>query len=406
MTSVPRQPAGDLGFLKQLNRNAVLETLRRTPGLTRAEIAQQASLTKVTVGAGVQALLDDGWLKEGEPVRRGGGRPGRALFLNEARHALIGVEIGVHGLHAMACTLGGERLTERHEALAPTTPEATIDRLASLLEEMLMAPVMQGRELLGLGLAVPGPTSPGRRRLSLAPTLGWRDVALLDMLRSRLPRLGGHWLMDNEAKAAAFGELYFRAEPGPAPGSLLYVSAGSGIGSGLVENGTPLRVIRGVHGLAGEVGHTVLQPGGLYCHCGNRGCAETLVSGWSIRAALGIDEHLTLEQAVTDHPDQDRVAVTLKHAGDALGMMLLNLHHTLNPAEIVIGGSLTRLGPALLEPALALFEEQQNRLLPEASRIVPRILDDSRLVAARGAAAEVLSWVLSELPVTAAHDRL
>ncbi|TVU70171.1 MULTISPECIES: ROK family protein [Cobetia] len=405
MTFAPRPQAGDLSFLKQLNRSAVLEALRQTPGLTRAEVAQGSKLTKVTVGAAVQALLNEGWLQEGDLQRRGGGRPGRALYLNETRHALVGVEIGVHELHVVTCTLRGTILEERHLALLQTTPEETLDRLAILVEEILETPEIKQRECLGLGLAVPGPTSPSQRRLSLAPNLGWRDVALLDMLRERLPHLGGIWLMDNEAKAAAFGEMYFRNAHHPTPGSLLYISAGSGIGSGLVE-GRPLRVIRGVHGLAGEIGHTVLQPSGLYCHCGNRGCAETLVSGWSIRAALGISEESELDKAIARHPEQNRVATTLKHAGEALGMLLLNLHHTLNPAEIVIGGSLTRLGPALMEPALTMFEEHQNRLLPDASRIVPRVLDDSRIVAARGIAAEILSQALSDTPASPRSARV
>ena len=90
-TSYQHQKAGDLNFLKRLNRSAILEMVRRVPGLTRADIATQAQLTKATVGSGVQSLLNQGWLKEGE-LQSSGGRPGRALHLNDDHHYLLGAE--------------------------------------------------------------------------------------------------------------------------------------------------------------------------------------------------------------------------------------------------------------------------------------------------------------------------
>ena len=70
------QAAGDLNFLKKLNRSSILATVRRYPGATRADIASRTQLTKATVGGVVQALLERGWLREGELQPRGGGRPG------------------------------------------------------------------------------------------------------------------------------------------------------------------------------------------------------------------------------------------------------------------------------------------------------------------------------------------
>lgn len=384
--------AGDLHFLKRLNRSAILELIRRTPGLTRADIATQAQLTKATVGAGVQSLLHQGWLREGELQKSNGGRPGRALHLNDERHVLFGAEVGVHGLRLVACTLSGQVLESHHEHLVPTTPEVTSELLAELLHGLMRTHLDNGRRCLGLGVALPGPIAPGEPVLRLAPNLGWRDVRFLDLLRPYLPGLEGHWLMDNEAKSAAFGELYFRT--GHIPDSLVYVSAGTGIGSGMVEGNHLPRITRGIQGLAGEIGHTVLQPGGLYCHCGNRGCAETLVSGWSIRAALGIAEEEDLITTLLPRLDEPEVQVTLRRAGEALGILLLNLHHTQNPSEIVIGGSLARLGGPLLDPALAYFKANQHRLLGTTQRVPLRVIKDSTFIAARGAAAQVLASII------------
>ncbi|MGQ0335895.1 ROK family protein [Halomonas elongata] len=390
-TSFQPHRSGDLHFLKRLNRSAILELVRRSPGLTRADIATQAQLTKATVGSGVQSLLKQGWLREGELQKSSGGRPGRALHLDEQRFAILGAEVGVHGLRLVACTLSGRILASHHERLSPSSPEVTAELLAGLLKKLQQSPALDGYHLLGLGVALPGPVAPNAPLLRVAPNLGWKDIRFLDLLRSHLPQLEGAWLMDNEAKSAAFGEFYFRT--GQVPDSLIYVSAGTGIGSGMIEGNQPL-LSRGFQGLAGEIGHTVLQPGGLYCHCGNRGCAETLVSGWSIRAALGVAEDEDLLEALRPRLHEEAVQLTLRRAGEALGTLLLNLHHTQNPSELVLGGSLVQLGPSFLDPALSYFKTHQNRLLGSSQQVPLRVIDDSTFIAARGAAAQVLAHVI------------
>ncbi|GEN26208.1 ROK family protein [Halomonas cupida] len=384
--------AGDLLFLKRLNRSTILELVRRTPGLTRADIATQAQLTKATVGGGVQSLLEQGWLCEGELQKSSGGRPGRALHLNEQRFAMLGAEVGVHGLRLVACTPSGRVLESLNERLPLSSPEVAAERLAELLQTLMQSPSLDGYHLLGTGIALPGPVAPEDAILRVAPNLGWREVRFLDLLHAHLPRQDTIWVMENEAKSAAFGELYFRT--GSIPASLVYISAGTGIGSGMVEGNRLPLLSRGHQGLAGEIGHTVLQPGGLYCHCGNRGCAETLVSGWSIRAALGINEEEDLIEAIQPRLQEPQVQLTLRRAGEALGALILNLHHTQNPSEIVLGGSLVRLGGPFLEPALAYFRDNQARLLSDSRPVPLRVIEDATLVAARGAAAQVLANVI------------
>ncbi|WP_299257806.1 ROK family transcriptional regulator [uncultured Kushneria sp.] len=391
--SDPR-PAGDLNSLKQRNRLAILDALRRMPGMTRTELAQKTGLTKVTVGSAVMPLLESGWLEEGSLQRRRGGRPGRELFPGEHHHLLLGAEVGVHELRVLACTLSGTPLAKRCIPLSKTTPDAAARQLAHEITTLLENDNLGARRLLGVGVALPGPVMPDEPLLGLAPNLGWHQVRFLDLLAHHLPALPGIRLMDNESSLAAFGELYFATHN--APESLLFVSADTGIGSGLVENGAPPRIIRGVHGLAGEIGHTLLDPEGTLCHCGNHGCAETLVSGWRLRQQLGINDDDDLAEAIAALPE-DRTGPVLARAGRALGMLLHNLHHTLNPAEIVIGGTLTALGPAFMEPALGRFASTQRRLLPEATLITPRVLTQGHLPPARGAAALVMASALAAL---------
>lgn len=390
ISSLDPPPTGDLNSLKQRNRSAIIDTLRRSPGLTRTCIARRTGLTKVTVGSAVTALLEEGWLEEGALLHKGGGRPGRALYPDSRHHLLLGAEVGVNELRVVGCTLAGALVAHRCLPLSGATPEAAAKALAREIEVLLNS-CGADRRIQGLGVALPGPVMPGQALLGLAPNLGWHRVRFLDLLSDCLSRPLGHCLMDNEASLSAFGEVYFARSP--APPSLLYVSADTGIGSGLVVGEAPPRILRGVHGLAGEIGHTLLDPDGAPCHCGNRGCAETLVSGWRIRHQLGIDPGTPLTEAVAALPAA-RTAPVLERAGRALGMLLYNLHHTLNPAEIVIGGALTKLGPAFLNPALSYYAQSQRRLLPAAELITPRVMSGDRLAAARGGAALVMAATL------------
>ena len=119
-----------------------------------------------------------------------------------------------------------------------------------------------------------------------------------------------------------------------------------------------------------------------------------MVSGWSIRAKLGVSEEEDLLEALQPRMNEPNVQAVLHQAGEALGILLLNVHHALNPSELVLGGSLTQLGCSLMEPALDYFKAHQNRLASHSQKVPLRIIEDSTFVSARGAAAQVLSHII------------
>lgn len=392
-------PAGDQGFLKQLNRSAVLDAVRRQPGLSRAEIAAHTQLTKVTVGSVVQDLLNEGWLDEGELQHGGVGRPGRRLYLSEQNFVLLGAEVGVLGLRLVACSLSG-RVLAQNAVSAPTgTPQDAAQQVVALLRELLNQPGIVKRRPLGLGVAVPGPVNVPGDTLLYAPNLGWQDIPFLKLLEPLLPDLPGVRLLENEANAAAFGEAYLR--PSGTPELLAYLSLGTGVGAGLAAGAPSLHLLRGAQGLAGEVGHTIIQPGGLYCHCGQRGCVETLLSGWAIRAALGVNPLEPLDTALMPRLREAAVQVALHRAGEALGTLLINLHHTLNPSDIVIGGALARLGGPLLNTALDMFHARQGQRFHTARPVNVEVKPSSLFLPALGVAAQVLAHAIGTAEVSA-----
>ena len=118
----------------------------------------------------------------------------------------------------------------------------------------------------------------------------------------------------------------------------IYVKASNGIGAALVLNG---QLYRGSHGMAGEIGHTQIDPTGAWCRCGNRGCLEATVSIDVVRRQLeplGLDP---LNPADMEHPVATKV---LAESGRTVGVVIANLCNTLNPEAVILGGDLASTG--------------------------------------------------------------
>lgn len=364
--------AGDQAYLKQLNKNALLRLVRQHPHASRAELAALSSLTKVTVGSLVAELINEGWLLEGVPTASGSGRPSTPLDLDPTRLALLGAEIGVDYLNVLACDLLGNVLERVYREVEPMTPNEALERLAETLLELARSSRVRGRQLLGLGVGVPGPVE--GEILRFAPNLGWSEVAVLAGLRPHLKHTPLEHLplyLENEANAAALGEATF----GGLSSSLAYLSLGVGVGCGIVIGGG---VYRGEGGLAGEIGHTLLVVNGEMLE------AESLVGQRTLSRGLGSSELLHMREISARLENGPMQAVT--QMGEALGLLLVNLIHTFSPSRIVLGGPLVSIGNALLEPAYKVLE---HRTLPGRKTVVS-VGEKGVDACAIGAAARVL----------------
>jgi glucokinase len=201
--------------------------------------------------------------------------------------------------------------------------------------------------------------------------LDWKNVPLGNILHQEfnLPVF-----VDNEANMAALGEYYFGAAQGYR--EVLYVSAGVGLGGGIVRDG---QLVSGAAGVGGEFGHMTTDPGGELCNCGNRGCWETQVSQLALfrhirRAIIGDGQPSVLLELVSGDLDRltvasvveaaqtgDSVALkSLKQVGHHLGIGLASLVNALNPDLVVLGGILSLAGEFLLPP---IYDELLRRVL-------------------------------------------
>jgi len=338
--------------LKGINRMALVRQLCVKPGLSRADLAACVQLTKSTVGLLVRELIAEGWLVERDSVPSGDiGRRPTPLYVDPTRLVLLGAEIGIDSTRLVATSLVGDVLGRLQVPHAPNTgAQACLASLAASLASLHRELDDNARQVLGIGIGLPGGVDEATGFLHFAPNLGWREVpvgALLESALAETALAGVPLFLQNEADVAALGELEFN--PGDAADPLLYVSINQGVGAGVIVGD---RLLIGSRGFAGEIGHTILQPDGPLCSCGRRGCAEALIGMHSVLATRA-DSTRKRQAAKGDVDRQDAIAA----AGSHLGILLQNLAAAYDPACIVLGGAGVSLGSGFVEPALRTLAE-------------------------------------------------
>jgi glucokinase len=236
--------------------------------------------------------------------------------------------------------------------------------------------------LAGAGVGAPGPVDVEAGLVVSPPNLpGWRDVALGQLLGRSL---GLTVALQNDANVAGLAEYRFGAGRGCSP--LVYLTVSTGIGGAVLLDG---KLLSGVRGGAGEVGHIVLLPDGPLCGCGNRGCLEALASGTAVarraREAVRQSAPSRLTERFASRPSRITAAVVadFAQAGDAesqrilseamehLGRGVAGVVSLLNPERVVIGGGLSALGPALFEPVRRAVARLANGLASSSVSVVP-----------------------------------
>lgn len=366
-----RYRTADHELVRQMNLSAIMHHLREHPSTSRAALATMTGLNKATVSSLVRELIRRRFVHEVGLESGGPGRPAVLLELNPEAGCIVSCEIGVDFVSVVTADFAPDILWRHQEPIDPSLGQRTImGRALALLHEAVDVGGKQCGVLFGLALGVPGLVDQTTGTLLFAPNLKWENVELGAMLREwfEVPVFVG-----NEANMAALGEQYFGAAQGY--GEVLYISAGVGLGGGLVHSG---RVFYGVTGTAGEFGHMTMDPQGELCNCGNRGCWETQVSQRAlfhhVRQALdngqssvlldmtdGDLQRLSVQTVAAAARSDDPVALeALQRVGHDLGVGIASLVNALNPELVVFGGGLSLAGEFLLP---AVNEEMQRRAL-------------------------------------------
>lgn len=368
---------GDQQLLKRINRSVLLRLLRAQPGQSRARLASTSGLTKSTVSALVRELLDERWIREaGAPVAGDGmGRPSTPLEIDATARVLVGVEIGVQRMRLVTVTLTGQVLDATEQAVARTEAPAVCAQLARMVRHAWRDLDRKQLLLSGIGVCLPGAIDEMAGIVRFAPNLGWRDLAFHQLLATALqqagvPDVGLH--LHNDADAAALGEYEFASADDADP--LIFLSCDVGVGAGIVLND---HLFTGARGMAGEIGHSIMQVDGELCSCGRRGCAETFIGARALGTPAGIER-----------------------AARYLGVLIQNLDVMFNPRMVVVGGQSCTSRPELLDNAIRIVAQYADSAGVPAPTV--RGARYGLRAAAVGAASVAWHRYLRPVPATAA----
>ena len=260
----------------------------------------------------------------------------------------LGVDIGGTKIAGARVAVDGQVMAHTTRPTTPDNPEGILDALEEIFQELGGAD-----SLPAVGVAVAAFLNQSRDTIYFSPNIAWRDFPLKQRVSERL---GVPVVLENDANAAGWGEFRFGA--GSDVSSMLMLTLGTGVGGALVDNG---RLLVGGFGMAGELGHIIIEPGGRLCGCGNHGCLEQYASGTALmrdaRESLG-EPSLTQAQLTELLMQQNPVALeALDGVARALGRGITSLVAVTDPERIVIGGGVAAAGDLLMQPVRESFLE-------------------------------------------------
>lgn len=262
----------------------------------------------------------------------------------------LGCDLGATNLRVALVSETGAIVASSREALTDRTPSVVAQELARIGAQVLELAQIGWDEVHGVGVGLAGQILGSTGTVRVGPNLGWRDVRfgnLVERALGRTPRVV------NDLSAAAWGESQVGAARGV--DDALVVFLGSGVGAGLVVGG---KLYEGFSGVAGELGHTKVRPGGRRCGCGERGCLEAYVGGHNVAARLRelVEEGrgaAILEAAGGDLAEVGPRALSmavergdpeahafLEEMAELIGWMIGNAITLLNPQKLVLGGGM------------------------------------------------------------------
>ena len=272
----------------------------------------------------------------------------------------IGIDVGGTGIKVGVVSNLNKIIREGY---IPTITDIPFEEQVRRIAESVVATVndagLSSSDIESVGVGIPGIASSHTGEIIKCTNMGWHHVPFRDVFMRFLDK-PVH--IDNDANVAALAESVAGVSSGTS--SSVFITIGTGIGSGIIING---RIWKGAHGIGGELGHVILDLDGVPCTCGNHGCLERYCSATAlIRMA---------REAVTDHPEslilscagdvsriEAKSVFDASKAGDPVAKMLYaryisylaqavgSVVNLIDPEVIVLGGGVSKAGSYLLDP--------------------------------------------------------
>ena len=355
--------------MRDINRSAILEIIRRESPISRTAIAERLDVSLPTVMRIVDELIADGFVRSQGSSEWSGGRRRSLLEFNADGHVVLGVDMGGTKIYGALSNLGGTVIDELNIGRHGTQGDESYAALTTLIDTLLASPKLEGRSVRGIGVGAPGITLHKEGIVRWAFTLNWKDFPLKARLTERyhLPIT-----VDNDVNLAALGELWFGA--GQNCQNMILVAVGTGIGAGIIIDGA---LYRGSTESSGEIGNMLPGAEFLGKNYLDFGALESVASGTGIaeRARSALKNRRTpaeLEALVSEdvfdaaRQGQKWAWAIINETVDYLAVSIANLAVAFDPELIVLGGGVSRSADLLVGPIL----QRINGCIPNPPRLV------------------------------------
>jgi len=359
---------------------------------SRSRLTAALSLNRSTIGALTSELVGAGLVREvsgGRPDRSStggadaGGRPSYIVMPETDRVQALAIDVGVTHLTVARVGLGGVVLSRRDIPYrrGPRRVRDVARSIGQVAGELLRE-MGAASTCAGAGAAVPGIVRVPDGLVRQVPNMGWVDVPLAELLSVEL---GMPVAIGNDADLGVLAEHVRGAAVDV--DDVIYLAGHSGIGAGVFTSGRPLV---GHNGYAGEVGHVVVNPDGIECHCGSRGCWETESGEERFFELAGRPPGgglACVREIVAAAASGDTVAArALTHVATWLGVGVASVVNVFNPEAVIVGGALGEIYAAAAPTVLAALDaaalhppREQLRLLQPAFGIDSSLLGAAEL---------------------------
>lgn len=357
---------GSKELIRDINTHLILETIINQASISRAATAKHLGLTKATVSAIVQDLINRKLVIEIGSDDTSLGRKPILLSLNKKAGYVVSIDLGVDTISALVSDLAGEDCSLK-QIKTPKNTYGYVNEIIKLVESMKL-PTDTPYGLVGITLGIHGVTI--NNEISFAPYYNITGSNLADGLSQHFDV---PIYLENEANLSVIGEKTFQYDYS----NIANISIHSGIGLGIIIND---QLYTGYSGHAGEFGHTIVEIDGRQCPCGNHGCLEQYVSERVLLSEFaklkGLEEvDFNLYREMYENNDPEAIQI-MNQFIKYMSVGINNILNAYNPEIVIINSSFTIHFPHVLQKIEDALKSKMNSYI----RIVPSVLQDTSIL--------------------------
>jgi N-acetylglucosamine repressor len=359
----------DRELMRRNNMRLILASVLKAGEVSRACLAESTGMSAMSVGRIADELIGRGLLQErekSEVKQNAAGRPPKALSLPIDKLLCCGVYLDKRILYlGITDPLGNLKDMEAvpYASDGELLPERVLPWIAEQIGAYLNK--WRGKGLLNkVGVAVPGIVDIHKGDMLFSANLHWRNVAVTEHLKERLPDYC--FYLENDTKALAQAVYRFRNEADTQ--NMVLLSLGDGIGSAAILNG---QICRSAQNMAGEIGHIILNPAGKVCECGQTGCLQTnLAQSAILNEARSVYPDITMDELLTrSRRGEPFAAALINQVVGYISTAINLLANTYAPEVIVLSGSTIWDHPLLCSMVERNYRNRLNEYMQDAFKL-------------------------------------